>query len=243
MSEQDLVGGKVNVDKYMTLLASESDLKIKLQQLFLKKKADEATLQAEIDRLTLLLEDQQAVINAIQEEAEVPQDSDLSVEPEEVESLRTEVENLKGTLNVSNGKLSNCRQAYLELVEKNKENEAQLEKQQSELDAARTILEKHLPNKDVDTDNKSKTKKAESAKVGIDESISKSSNHDDLTQIKGVGPKLNGLLNDHGITRFEQIAAWKAADIKVIDESLSFKGRIKREEWVKQAKKLVNSQS
>ena len=38
MSDENLVGGKVNVEKYMELLKSESDLKEKLQQLFLKMK-------------------------------------------------------------------------------------------------------------------------------------------------------------------------------------------------------------
>ena len=62
---------------------------------------------------------------------------------------------------------------------------------------------------------------------------------DDLRQIKGIGPKIAGLLNELGIQRFEQIAAWNATDIEWVNERLRFKGRIEREEWIPQAKELL----
>lgn len=62
---------------------------------------------------------------------------------------------------------------------------------------------------------------------------------DDLTQITGVGPALVKKLNDAGVTTFAQIASWKKADIEEMDEKLSFKGRIERDDWVKQAKALA----
>lgn len=59
---------------------------------------------------------------------------------------------------------------------------------------------------------------------------------DDLLQLKGVGPKLNALLNGLGVTRFDQIAAWGAHEIGEVDVHLgSFKGRILRDDWVEQA--------
>lgn len=61
---------------------------------------------------------------------------------------------------------------------------------------------------------------------------------DDLKRIKGVGPKLDRMLNRQGVYYFWQIAEWKRADIRAADERLSFKGRIDREKWVSQAKKL-----
>eukprot|EP01037_Dinobryon_pediforme_P005665 gene5665-5727_t len=49
---------------------------------------------------------------------------------------------------------------------------------------------------------------------------------DDLTRIKGLGPKLSRLLADLGVTRFDQIAAWTDADIAQIDAQLgAFAGR------------------
>ncbi len=62
---------------------------------------------------------------------------------------------------------------------------------------------------------------------------------DDLKQLSGVGPALEKKLHAAGVTSFAQIAAWTAEDIAVFDEKLSFKGRIERESWVEQAKKLV----
>lgn len=58
----------------------------------------------------------------------------------------------------------------------------------------------------------------------------------DLLQIKGIGPKLNALLNALGVSRFDQIAAWKAKDISKVDASLgAFQGRIIRDNWIDQA--------
>ncbi len=62
---------------------------------------------------------------------------------------------------------------------------------------------------------------------------------DDLTQIKGVGEELIKRLEKIGVTQFEQIANWSDDDIANVDEVLSFKGRIEREDWVNQAKALM----
>jgi predicted flap endonuclease-1-like 5' DNA nuclease len=62
---------------------------------------------------------------------------------------------------------------------------------------------------------------------------------DDLKLISGVGPKLEKLLNENGVYYFWQVASWNRDDIKIIDDRLDvFKGRISRDEWVKQAKNL-----
>jgi NADH-quinone oxidoreductase subunit E len=61
-------------------------------------------------------------------------------------------------------------------------------------------------------------------------------NKDDLRQIKGIGPKIESLLNDLGVFHFDQIAAWDAATSAWIDAHLGFKGRVGRENWIAQAK-------
>ena len=62
---------------------------------------------------------------------------------------------------------------------------------------------------------------------------------DDLTRMKGVGPKLSALLTTHGITSFSQIAAWTDRDIDEVDAKLGrFSGRIRRDGWVEQARML-----
>lgn len=62
---------------------------------------------------------------------------------------------------------------------------------------------------------------------------------DDLKRISGVGPKLEQVLNGRGIKRFADIAAWSDADIERIDAELGFDGRIRRDDWVGQAKALL----
>jgi len=63
---------------------------------------------------------------------------------------------------------------------------------------------------------------------------------DTLTQLKGLGPKAASLLNDLGVTRFEQIASWNEADVAAIDAQMgAFKGRIERDRWVDQARLLA----
>jgi predicted flap endonuclease-1-like 5' DNA nuclease len=63
---------------------------------------------------------------------------------------------------------------------------------------------------------------------------------DDLRKIKGLGPKLVTLLAAQGVTRFDQIAAWSEEDIDRIDARLgTFAGRIRRDNWVEQARYLA----
>ncbi|MEM7507157.1 MAG: 50S ribosomal protein L21 [Pseudomonadota bacterium] len=58
---------------------------------------------------------------------------------------------------------------------------------------------------------------------------------DDLTKISGVGPKLLEKLNANGVYHFWQIAEWGPAEVAFMDDQLSFKGRIERDDWIKQA--------
>lgn len=63
---------------------------------------------------------------------------------------------------------------------------------------------------------------------------------DDLKLIWGVGPALEKLLNKIGVWHFDQIANWSAKELSWVDDKLEgFKGRAKRDEWVKQSKKLA----
>lgn len=62
---------------------------------------------------------------------------------------------------------------------------------------------------------------------------------DKLTTINGIGPVIEKKLIALGITTFKQIADLDDAKKADIEEQLSFKGRIDREEWIKQAKELA----
>ncbi len=62
---------------------------------------------------------------------------------------------------------------------------------------------------------------------------------DDLTRIKGIGPKLSKRLNEVGIFHFKQIAGWSDEESNWVDDHLSYKGRVAREAWVSQARILA----
>jgi NADH-quinone oxidoreductase subunit E len=62
---------------------------------------------------------------------------------------------------------------------------------------------------------------------------------DDLKRIKGIGPVNENALNDLGIYKFAQIAAWTQDNIDWVEGYLSFPGRIEREDWIAQAKALA----
>ena len=63
---------------------------------------------------------------------------------------------------------------------------------------------------------------------------------DDLRKIKGIGPKLEQLLNGMGFYHFDQIAAWGEAEVAWVDRNLEgFKGRVSRDGWVAQAAALA----
>ncbi|MCT7662435.1 NADH-quinone oxidoreductase subunit E [Shinella kummerowiae] len=69
--------------------------------------------------------------------------------------------------------------------------------------------------------------------------IARPATPDDLELISGVGPKIAGILHELGIFTFAQVAGWKKAEREWVDSYLNFKGRIERDDWVKQAKALA----
>ncbi|MCL4164385.1 UNVERIFIED_CONTAM: hypothetical protein GTU68_050872 [Idotea baltica] len=79
-----------------------------------------------------------------------------------------------------------------------------------------------------------KTEKAAPKKAAA-----KTEGGDDLTRISGVGPVIVGKLEALGITTFQQVADFTPEDVERIDGELNFKGRIDRDEWIKQAKEFL----
>ena len=63
---------------------------------------------------------------------------------------------------------------------------------------------------------------------------------DDLSRIKGLGPKLQKLLPTLGLSTYAQIAALTEADLADLDTKLgAFAGRPAKDNWVEQAKYLA----
>lgn len=62
---------------------------------------------------------------------------------------------------------------------------------------------------------------------------------DDLKLLNGIGPVLEGKLNAAGIHSYRQLAALTDADIDRLEsEVINFGGRVRREDWIGQAKAL-----
>ncbi|MBP1850619.1 NADH-quinone oxidoreductase subunit NuoE [Rhizobium halophytocola] len=100
------------------------------------------------------------------------------------------------------------------------------------------------PTSDEETAPISDTAAADARKPGLEDAdrpaaIDRPAETDDLKLISGVGPKLEGTLNDLGIYKFSQIAAWTKAECDWVDGYLKFRGRIERDDWIKQADALA----
>jgi len=84
-------------------------------------------------------------------------------------------------------------------------------------------------------------KSAEPKAAAAPKKEAKTEGADDLSKISGVGPVIVGKLEALGITTFQQVADFTAEDIERIDAELNFKGRIERDDWVKQATELAKA--
>lgn len=62
---------------------------------------------------------------------------------------------------------------------------------------------------------------------------------DDLTRIKGVGPKMQAKLNALGVFHFWQLASLSKPEAERLDATLAASGRVARDAWIAQAKKLA----
>ncbi len=79
----------------------------------------------------------------------------------------------------------------------------------------------------------------EMIKTDVKKSEKKDVDLTDITLIKGIGPGVAKKLGKIGFHNLQQIAGLDEDDITKIEAILPFKGCIKRENWVKQAKDLI----
>ena len=82
-------------------------------------------------------------------------------------------------------------------------------------------------------------KKAEGIDFGI-LGVASASEADDLQKIKGIGPFIAEKLNALGIFKFSQLANMTSEIEEEVNIAIEFfPGRVKRDEWVKQAKEFI----
>jgi large subunit ribosomal protein L21 len=87
---------------------------------------------------------------------------------------------------------------------------------------------------------KAKAAPAASAPVGLAAAGGGNGPSSNLSLISGVGPTLEKKLREAGVTSWEQIAAWTAADVAKWDAELKLGGRPARDEWPAQAQELLD---
>ena len=80
-------------------------------------------------------------------------------------------------------------------------------------------------------------------KAGIQSLAKPLGRRDDLTRIKGAGPKMQEKLNALGVFHFWQIASLDPASARDLDGKLNALGRVERDDWVGQAKRLAEDVS
>ncbi|WP_442754504.1 hypothetical protein ACNHKD_16140 [Methylocystis sp. JAN1] len=64
---------------------------------------------------------------------------------------------------------------------------------------------------------------------------------DDLSRIKGVGPKSREKLNALGVFHYDQIAAWSLENARWIGAAIGAPGRVERDKWIQQARALAGA--
>ena len=62
---------------------------------------------------------------------------------------------------------------------------------------------------------------------------------DNLRRIRGVGQGFEKRLNELGIYKFSQVAAWTDAEQQWVSDQLGFPGRVERDDWPAQARRLL----
>ena len=62
---------------------------------------------------------------------------------------------------------------------------------------------------------------------------------DDLKRISGIGPKLANVLTGHGVVTFAQLADMDEAGLAALDAELGLEGRILRDDWAGQARRIL----
>lgn len=77
------------------------------------------------------------------------------------------------------------------------------------------------------------------ADIDLRDASGRHARRDDLKSIRGIGPKTEQVLHDHGIQTFRQLAELDRDGVEELEAALADPtGRIHRDEWVSQAKAL-----
>jgi len=156
--------------------------------------------------------------------------------------------------------LENWTQRLPPLIERYKVRNEEAEQLEAELAEARSRIEQlesaashatgiePVQNPDELTDGRNASNDATDSQINRKPQSFETANdddhatpRDDLKQIKGVGPSIEKTLNEMGIFNYPQIADMSEYDIDRVAQRLrGFHSRIYREDWIGQARELID---
>lgn len=220
--------------------------KLKWQAAYLRQRVD--ALEASLITASAAAP---VVANAVAEEP-AANDEQAGESDEELARLRWRNRYLEGRLayfEASEGQQADAEVADAEPEPEPEPEPTEAEDAASDDDVAEAVAEPEAPadpepDADTDTDAAEDVHPSEAMLAELEgvqpEQIEKPENGgDDLTAITGIGPRIGEVLNELGIFTYAQIASWTGENETWIENHLSFKGRVSRENWVEQAKTLM----
>jgi len=173
-------------------------------------------------------------------------DIELEEKNKKISELQSKIDILQNKANRLDAdwseKYIKLKSGYDLLLIENKGCESSIQKQESECDNKIATLKKEIKELNtrlVSTKDKN-NEKTDTSPIPNLLKEPEGGKKDNLTLIKGIGKVLENRLNDLGIFHFRQIALWTQTQRDWMDAKMSFPGRIKRENWIEQAKKLAD---
>ncbi len=112
---------------------------------------------------------------------------------------------------------------------------------------AEKLLSEHASDEHLPVEEKQKALmriKERARKINFDRIgvVEQGTPKDDLKRISGIGPFIEEKLNSIGIMTFSQISRFTPEDEDTVNEVIEFfPGRIRRDQWVRQAKEFIGS--
>ncbi len=172
----------------------------------------------------------------------------LSRMEDENQNLRAELgSGNSGSYSSSSGGLDSGILAIKSRLEQLERENNRLQKTLSTMQVVQTDLGNTTSNQPVTGEEVSMEERTASARSAINSAIGSKikaatvDEKNDLKKINGIGPFIEKKLNDIGIFTYEQISQFDADLISQITDAIQFfPGRINRDDWVGQAKKLMS---
>jgi len=126
--------------------------------------------------------------------------------------------------------------AKIEIAEPAVEKVAAVEQQAKEPLVARQPVEDLIEKRARKAAKAAKVRKSAEKTAAVKTAVAVA---DDLKRISGIGPKLANVLIGHGVVTFSQLADMDEAALAALDAELGLDGRILRDDWAGQARKIL----